>query len=352
MLRLLHCRLSANYCVDRRAVHAIPAAMPRSNNTAQMPAAALQHPANPTFVTDAAPPPKATRVVIPSKRAAQNRAAQRAFRQRRDKYVKDLEQKVKEMESWPEEMERLREENKRLRESVTALEQRLAQVSGPGPGPGPGSGQQQRQQAANSDTEAITPQQAPIVSEQQPPASSSSSSSSPPHPLSPPPAPSISEPQSSQTTNPLLPVPLRQPNFAPPPPAPPAPTNSHAPSTSPVVMEHNQTTMESDTGLVQPDALPPDFWTFNNADLEFAFDSFFKDDFTSSSITGNGDDSALYTVNNSGQVLDDLVAMLQTRQRPQLPLETNPSDLSASQQDLSSSSSSFILHQQMPMQHQ
>ncbi|CDS02919.1 hypothetical protein LRAMOSA00321 [Lichtheimia ramosa] len=66
------------------------------------------------------------RAVIASKRAAQNRAAQRAFRQRRERYIKDLERRVKEMASWPEEIEHLRFENKHLKEHVSIL---LRQIS-------------------------------------------------------------------------------------------------------------------------------------------------------------------------------------------------------------------------------
>ncbi|CDH53672.1 predicted protein [Lichtheimia corymbifera JMRC:FSU:9682] len=70
-----------------------------------------------------------SRTVIASKRAAQNRAAQRAFRQRRERYIKDLEKRVKEMATWPEEIEHLRFENKHLREHVSILLRRISELT-------------------------------------------------------------------------------------------------------------------------------------------------------------------------------------------------------------------------------
>ncbi|CEP17223.1 hypothetical protein [Parasitella parasitica] len=70
-----------------------------------------------------------SRAVIPSKRAAQNRAAQKAFRQRREQYIKDLEIKAKEMEDWQEEMDKLRRENGELRQRVATLEHHVVVLS-------------------------------------------------------------------------------------------------------------------------------------------------------------------------------------------------------------------------------
>ncbi|ODQ55752.1 hypothetical protein SAICODRAFT_23124 [Saitoella complicata NRRL Y-17804] len=50
-----------------------------------------------------------------TKRAAQNRAAQKAFRVRREKYVRDLESKASEFEVLKERVRELEEENRRLR---------------------------------------------------------------------------------------------------------------------------------------------------------------------------------------------------------------------------------------------
>ncbi|KAI8991420.1 hypothetical protein BDF20DRAFT_920080 [Mycotypha africana] len=58
---------------------------------------------------------KELKPVIPTKRAAQNRAAQRAFRLRKERYVKNLEQRVKLLDQWKIEIERLRMENHQLR---------------------------------------------------------------------------------------------------------------------------------------------------------------------------------------------------------------------------------------------
>lgn len=65
------------------------------------------------------------RAVIPSKRAAQNRAAQRAFRQRKELYVKDLEKKAKMMDEWKAELDQLRHQNQELRENTMRLEKQI-----------------------------------------------------------------------------------------------------------------------------------------------------------------------------------------------------------------------------------
>ncbi|KAI9299513.1 hypothetical protein BJ944DRAFT_145376, partial [Cunninghamella echinulata] len=70
------------------------------------------------------------RAVIPSKRAAQNRAAQKAFRQRRDQYVKDLEKKVKEMDDWKQDIEMIKDENKQLKQLVQQLQSRISSLTG------------------------------------------------------------------------------------------------------------------------------------------------------------------------------------------------------------------------------
>lgn len=67
------------------------------------------------------------RAVIPSKRAAQNRAAQRAFRQRKERYVKDLEKKAKLMDEWKAELDLLRQQNQELRENQMRLEKQIHQ---------------------------------------------------------------------------------------------------------------------------------------------------------------------------------------------------------------------------------
>jgi hypothetical protein len=67
-----------------------------------------------------------------AKRAAQNRAAQRAFRQRRERYVKDLEIKVKEMDAIQEEMSKLAEQNLSYRKQIENLTRELRQLKDAG----------------------------------------------------------------------------------------------------------------------------------------------------------------------------------------------------------------------------
>ncbi|KAI7903418.1 uncharacterized protein BX663DRAFT_551687 [Cokeromyces recurvatus] len=63
--------------------------------------------------------------MIPTKRAAQNRAAQRAFRQRKERHIKELEEKVKRMDEWKVEIEQLRQKNKELERQVHKQHQQL-----------------------------------------------------------------------------------------------------------------------------------------------------------------------------------------------------------------------------------
>ncbi|RCH86736.1 hypothetical protein CU097_000532, partial [Rhizopus azygosporus] len=70
------------------------------------------------------------RRVIASKRAAQNRAAQKAFRQRRDQYIKELEEQAKEAKESKQELNELRQENTKLKERVTALEHHIILLTG------------------------------------------------------------------------------------------------------------------------------------------------------------------------------------------------------------------------------
>lgn len=62
------------------------------------------------------------KAVIDTRRAEQNRAAQRAFRQRKERYVKELESKVREMQGLQEKVEKLEQENERLRQRIWELE--------------------------------------------------------------------------------------------------------------------------------------------------------------------------------------------------------------------------------------
>ncbi|KAI9891035.1 MAG: hypothetical protein M1814_003386 [Vezdaea aestivalis] len=60
-----------------------------------------------------------------SKRAAQNRAAQRAFRQRKEGYIKKLEEKVKDSQAIEENFKQIQAENYQLREYIINLQSRL-----------------------------------------------------------------------------------------------------------------------------------------------------------------------------------------------------------------------------------
>lgn len=71
----------------------------------------------------------ARRSVSNTKRAAQNRNAQKAFRQRREKYVKELEATAAEVAELHKTIEELRQENLQLRDYTLALQSRLIELS-------------------------------------------------------------------------------------------------------------------------------------------------------------------------------------------------------------------------------
>ncbi|KAG9230536.1 putative transcription factor kapC [Amylocarpus encephaloides] len=72
-----------------------------------------------------------------SKRAAQNRAAQRAFRQRKEGYIKKLEEQVREMHALEENFKAIQSENYSLREYIIHLQSRLIESQGEYPQPPP-----------------------------------------------------------------------------------------------------------------------------------------------------------------------------------------------------------------------
>ncbi|KAF5022349.1 hypothetical protein F66182_5598 [Fusarium sp. NRRL 66182] len=80
---------------------------------------------------------KAKRELSQSKRAAQNRAAQRAFRQRKEGYIKKLEQQVRDYMDMEQSFKSMQSENYALREYVVHLQSRLFDVSGEYPPPPP-----------------------------------------------------------------------------------------------------------------------------------------------------------------------------------------------------------------------
>lgn len=64
-----------------------------------------------------------------TKRAEQNRNAQRAFRQRREKYVQDLEKKVQEMDELKAKNENLNNENVQLKDYVMILQRKIIELT-------------------------------------------------------------------------------------------------------------------------------------------------------------------------------------------------------------------------------
>ncbi|KAF2016102.1 hypothetical protein BU24DRAFT_193827 [Aaosphaeria arxii CBS 175.79] len=73
---------------------------------------------------------KGRRELSTSKRAAQNRAAQRAFRQRKEEYIKQLKDQVKEFEQLCELYKALQNENYQLRDYIINLQSRLLESQG------------------------------------------------------------------------------------------------------------------------------------------------------------------------------------------------------------------------------
>lgn len=68
---------------------------------------------------------KGRRELSTSKRAAQNRAAQRAFRQRKEHYIQSLKDQVKDHESLTSSYENIQQENFKLRQYIITLQARL-----------------------------------------------------------------------------------------------------------------------------------------------------------------------------------------------------------------------------------
>ncbi|PNS17172.1 hypothetical protein CAC42_7226 [Sphaceloma murrayae] len=72
-----------------------------------------------------------------TKRAAQNRAAQRAFRQRKEAYISKLEKQVKDYGVMEEDFKALQHENYQLREYILALQTRILDSANELPPPPP-----------------------------------------------------------------------------------------------------------------------------------------------------------------------------------------------------------------------
>ncbi|KAI9802954.1 MAG: hypothetical protein M1825_002185 [Sarcosagium campestre] len=70
-----------------------------------------------------------------SKRAAQNRAAQRAFRQRKEGYIKKLEEQVRDVHALEDNCKAMQAENYQLRDYIINLQSRLIESQGEIPQP-------------------------------------------------------------------------------------------------------------------------------------------------------------------------------------------------------------------------
>lgn len=76
-------------------------------------------------VHDLIPLSNLNRLLNPTKRAAQNRNAQRAFRLRKEQYIKELETQVSKTRELEELIESLRKENQELRNYILTLQSKL-----------------------------------------------------------------------------------------------------------------------------------------------------------------------------------------------------------------------------------
>lgn len=110
---------------------------------------------------------KGRRELSTSKRAAQNRAAQRAFRQRKEEYIKQLKDQVKEFEQLCELYKTLQTENYQLRDYIINLQSRLLETQGEIP-PAPAGVDLTRNHGEPSSL-SQAPQPQPEQPQQQPP---------------------------------------------------------------------------------------------------------------------------------------------------------------------------------------
>lgn len=297
-----------------------------------------------------------SRSVIPSKRAAQNRAAQKAFRQRREQYIKDLEIKAKEMEDWQAEMDKLRKENKELRERVIVLENQVSVLTGGDPTKmaeleklesRPPHSIIESNQTIEQQTSLVEPISMLKRTSERSMSLPITKKADTTEPI--PKRTSLHESrlegegevikENSGGDGPFAPVPLRAPHqtgFETPPPF----LNEEAAKRrkideQPIIGQapiQQQQQFNKVNMIQQPHIQYPNLWENNNNnsntivpnpqqtmpefELDFDFDPFFEDEF-GPTLANNND----FLPNaNSNQVLDDLFAMLQTRQRPQIPM--------------------------------
>lgn len=114
--------------------------------------------ADPTKTTTVSQTTTGGRVLASSKRAAQNRAAQRAFRQRKERYIKSLEQKANEYDLSHGIITDLRKENIYLRDYVVRLQNEVDSLNAElGRAPMFGTQSAQRNPQTNQNQQASLP---------------------------------------------------------------------------------------------------------------------------------------------------------------------------------------------------
>ncbi|CAG8493456.1 11375_t:CDS:2, partial [Dentiscutata heterogama] len=90
----------------------------------------VQHVDIPSNVANMSAGRNQNRTLTNSKRAAQNRAAQRAFRQRKDRYIKDLEAKAKSLDTIKKQFENLLKEKDEMAQIIRNLRIEIAKYKG------------------------------------------------------------------------------------------------------------------------------------------------------------------------------------------------------------------------------
>ncbi|SPO05992.1 uncharacterized protein DNG_08681 [Cephalotrichum gorgonifer] len=196
-------RAHANTMMPAAAASLAPAANMMPSNM-PMPTMAPQDPTPPAVVHEqqvlapAPPPPQPTaqspednedspnnrrgkRELSQSKRAAQNRAAQRAFRRRKEEYIKKLEERVNDNTQLDNSCRYLISQNTLYREYVSALQSELLEARGKFPAPP--QGLNLSPQMVNLPEAAPRPEQPPTSAAPEPLAAIAQAVMTPPAPL-------------------------------------------------------------------------------------------------------------------------------------------------------------------------
>lgn len=117
----LHQNLVGNLSKDERSGAISNSVHPMATGTSAVPVISAPH--------ESKEERKGRRIVSDTKRAAQNRNAQKAFRVRKEKYLKELEATAAEVSQLQKTIEELRLENLQLRDYTLALQSRLIELS-------------------------------------------------------------------------------------------------------------------------------------------------------------------------------------------------------------------------------